>query len=224
MHRLAGLLLVLLAPACGTRPPLGERTSGKTLPAFGAASGVTRADSGLAALHRMILLRELSGDAEVLFGDPDKPGEPFVMRIRELPGTKIPLHSHPVDEHLTVVQGTFYFAVGEVWDAAALKEMPTGAYAFVPKGSTMFGYAPEGAIVQVHGVGPFHIHWRDGSTSLDDAAGATAFKFRKGERVETSRGRGIIRQGYASGAIVQYVIEGEAGWLFMADEAEIRRY
>ena len=43
------------------------------------------------------------------------------MRIRELPGTRIPLHSHPVDEHITVVQGTWYFAVGDTWDPARLQ-------------------------------------------------------------------------------------------------------
>jgi hypothetical protein len=41
--------------------------------------------------HRIVPLRPLTG-------------EPFVMRIRELPGTIIPPHKHPVDEHITVIQ------------------------------------------------------------------------------------------------------------------------
>src|SRR5918992_1288496 len=112
--------------------------------------------------HRIIPLRPLSQDFEVIYGDPEGVGEPFVMRIRELPGTIIPPHKHPVDEHITVVQGTIYFGVGEKFDRAAMKEIKPGGYAFIPKGSTMFGYIPDGAIVQVHGVGPFHIHWRAG--------------------------------------------------------------
>lgn len=225
MRLLVSLLLALCALGCGLRPPANDSSpGGETLPAFGAASGVTRADSGLGSLHRIIPLDDLSGDAEILLGDPDQPGEPFVMRIRELPGTRIPVHSHPIDEHLTVVQGTFYFAVGEEWDPSALEEMKPGAYAFVPKGSMMFGYAPAGAVVQVHGIGPFHIHWRDGSTSLDDADAAGVFKYRKDEWVDSPRGRGRVRQGYASGAIVQYEIEGEAGALFMVDEHELSRY
>ena len=84
------------------------------------------------------------------------------MRIRELPGGIIPPHKHPVDENITVLQGTLYFAVGEKFDRGAMKELKAGSYAFIPKGSTMFGWTPEAAIVQVHGVGPFHIHWRAG--------------------------------------------------------------
>jgi len=104
-----------------------------------------------------------------------------------------------------------------------------GEYVFIPKGSTMFGYSPTGAIVQVHGTGPFHIHWRSGSEwlethkTLDDANAAAVFKFRKGDRVIASRGSGRVRQGYFSGEVLQYVIEGRAGRLFMANEEDLRR-
>src|ERR687895_613468 len=117
--------------------------------------------------HSLVPLRPMSQDVVILHGNPDAVGEPFVMRIRELPGGIIPPHKHPVDEHITVVQGTLYFAVGDVFDRAALKELKTGSYAFIPKGSTMFGYTPDAAIVQVHGVGPFHIRWRDGDQWRD---------------------------------------------------------
>jgi hypothetical protein len=171
----------------------------------------------------------MTQDVEILYGDPEKAGEPFVMRIRELPGTIIPPHKHPVDEHITVVQGTIYFGVGEKFDRAAMKEINIGGYAFIPKGSTMFGYIPDGAIVQVHGTGPFHIHWRAGTRwldkykTLDDPDAASVFKFKKGERVSAKRGTGRIRQGYYSGEILQYEIEGEDGALFMANEEELRR-
>ena len=60
--------------------------------------------------HRIIPIRPMSQDVEVLYGDPEAVGEPFVMRIRELQGGIIPPHKHPVDEHITVLQGTLYFA------------------------------------------------------------------------------------------------------------------
>jgi quercetin dioxygenase-like cupin family protein len=176
-----------------------------------------------AARERVIPLLPMTEDVEVLYGDPETVGEPFVMRIRELPGTRIPLHSHPVDEHITVVEGTWYFAVGERWDSAALRELTPGSYAFAPAGSTMYGYSRDGAVVQVHGVGPFHIHWRDGSATLDDPGRAGAFRFRKGARVRTPRGDGTVRQGYASGAIVQYEVVPDAGALFMADEIDLQQ-
>ena len=178
--------------------------------------------------HRIIPIRPMSEDVEILYGDPEKVGEPFVMRIRELPGGIIPPHKHPVDEHITVLQGTLYFAVGDKFERAALKELKAGSYAFIPKGSTMFGYTPDAAIVQVHGVGPFHIHWRDGDQwrdsykTLDSPDAAAIFKFRKSERVVTKRGRGRIRQGFHTGEVVAYEIDGVNGKLFMAEEREIR--
>jgi hypothetical protein len=105
---------------------------------------------------RLIPLRPLSKDFEVIYGDLEPVVEPFLMRIRELPGTIIPPHKHPVDEHITVVQGTIYFGVGDKFDRAAMREIKPGVYAFIPKGSTVFGYKPDGAIVQVHDTGPLH--------------------------------------------------------------------
>jgi quercetin dioxygenase-like cupin family protein len=192
------------------------------------ASPVAYAQSKETGAHRVIAIKPMTEDVEILYGDPEKAGEPFVMRIRELPGTIIPPHKHPVDEHITVVQGTIYFAVGDKFDRAAMKEIKTGGYAFIPKGSTMFGYIPDGAIVQVHGTGPFHIYWREGANwhmghkTLDDAGAASRFKFRKGERVVSKRGRGRIRQAYFSGEILQYEVERDDGTLFMALEEELR--
>ena len=223
----APLACALALFACAGNPPERAGNVGgtaETRSAFGTASGITRAaEAGDPRAPRFIPLGPLAGDVEVLYGHPDSTGRPFVMRIRELPGTIVPPHSHPVDEHITVVQGTWYFGIGERFDSTALRELPTGAYAFAPAGATMFAYAPELAIVQVHGVGPFHIHWRDGASTLDEPSAATTFHFRKGDAVTSRRGVGRIRQGYASGAIVQYEIEGEGGALFMASEHELRR-
>ena len=179
--------------------------------------------------YHIIPIKDMSQDVEVLFGDPEKVGEPFVIRIRELPGGIIPPHRHPVDENITVVKGTLYFGVGEKFDRKAMKEMKAGSYAFIPKGSTMFGYTPEAAIVQVHGVGPFHIHWRAGNTwwdslkTLDDPGAGSVFKFKKGERVIAKRGAGRILQGYDSGEFIGYDVQRADGRLFMALEEELRR-
>jgi hypothetical protein len=163
----------------------------------------------------------MAGDVELLYGHPDSVGKPFVMRIRELPGTIVPPHSHPVDEHITVVQGTWNFAMGEKYDSSALQPLSTGSYAFAPAGSTMFAYSPDLVVVQVHGVGPFHIHWREAAQVLSEPGSEPAFRYRIGQRVNTPRGTGQIRQGYRSGAIIQYEILGDSA-LFMASEADVR--
>jgi len=86
----------------------------------------------------------------------------------------------------------------------------------------MFGYSPEAAIVQVHGIGPFQIHWHGGLKTLDDPDAKSTFHFSRGDRVVAARGRGRIVEGYASGAIVQYEIEGSQAERFMAHQHELR--
>ena len=194
---------------------------------FGRAADI-RGQSVRKSEYRLVPIHLMSEDVEVLYGDPETPGQPFVMRIRELPGGIIPPHKHPVDENITVLQGTLYFAVGETFDRSVMTELKAGSYAFIPKGSTMFGWTPEAAIVQVHGVGPFHIHWRDGTgwrdklKTLDDPDAAAVFKFKKGQAVVTKRGNGRIRQGYDSGEMIGYEIDGDDGTLFAAEERDLR--
>lgn len=222
MRVFPSLVLAVVAVAC-RHAAVNEIDVQRVDSPYAAASGVSHAVGADARSFRVVTLRPMTGDVEILYGDPEKPGEPFGMRIRELPGTIIPLHSHPVDEHITVVQGTWYFAVGTSWDKAALKELRTGDYAFAPKGSTMFGYCPDGAVVQIHGVGPFLIHWLHGSKTLDDPDADATFVFRRGQRVLSPRGKGIIRQGYSSGAIIQYQIEGDDGALYMSNQNDMSR-
>jgi len=194
--RSAALLAAAFVAGCHASAPAAHDAHPDS--AFAAATGIQRAKGDALGPHgRLVSLRPFSGDAEIVAGDPEKPGEPFVMRIHELPGAAVPPHVHPVDENLTVVQGVFYFAVGETWDRAALRELKVGDFAFVPKGSTMFGYCPDGAIVQVHGTGPFRIHWRHGLKTLDSPDAASTFSFRRGDRVRATRGTGVIREGYA---------------------------
>jgi quercetin dioxygenase-like cupin family protein len=205
---------------------LAGATSGLALLVL--VSGGLWAQSAEKPEPRIIPIHSMTEDVEVLYGDPEKPGQPFVIRIRELAGGIIPPHKHPVDENITVLQGTLYFAVGEKFDRSAMKELKAGSYAFIPKGSTMFGWTPEAAIVQVHGVGPFHIHWRAGATwrdrlkTLDDPDAASIFKFKKGQAVVAKRGTGHIRQGYDSGEMIGYEVDGDDGSLFAAEEGDLR--
>jgi quercetin dioxygenase-like cupin family protein len=223
MRARACLLLPLIGLVACARiaPPIdiGQQAS----PPMAAASGVARADGGLGPRdQRVIPLRPMSGDVEILYGDPEAVGEPFVMRIRELPGTTVPPHSHPVDEHITVVQGTWYFGLGDKFDKQSLQELKAGSYAFAPKGSWMFGFSPDGAIVQVHGVGPFQIHWHGGLKTLDDADAKSSFRFSRTQRVVSPRGNGQVMEGYASGTIIQYEIKAANNDRFMANEEDLR--
>lgn len=47
----------------------------------------------------------------MLAGDPFKPGL-FSVRLKIPEGGKVAAHSHPTDEHITVLQGTFAAGMG----------------------------------------------------------------------------------------------------------------
>ena len=138
-------VIVRAVPVLSIVGMVGCTSPGISSAPMAAASGVARADAGKGLREsRIIPLKSMAGDVEILYGDPEVPGEPFVMRIRELPGTIVPPHSHPVDENITVVEGTWYFGLGEEYKAETLQELKAGSYAFAPKGSTMFGYSADG--------------------------------------------------------------------------------
>jgi hypothetical protein len=67
------------------------------------------------------LLKNLDRGFEVVSGDPDKAGAPFVIRIQNVENQVVPPHWHLEDEHLTV-KGTWSIGDGETFDRSALRE------------------------------------------------------------------------------------------------------
>jgi quercetin dioxygenase-like cupin family protein len=57
----------------------------------------------------------------VLAGDPAKPAELFTIRAKLPDGFSVPPHTHPTDEHLTVIQGTMLLGAGASSISALLK-------------------------------------------------------------------------------------------------------
>lgn len=92
-----------------------------------------------------------------LSGDPFKAGSPFVFRLEMPDGAKVPPHWHPVDEHLTVISGTFLFGAGEKFDTNAMRELPAGSYAFMPRRARHFALAKGDTVIQLNGIGPFKV-------------------------------------------------------------------
>ena len=95
-------------------------------------------------------------EVAILEGDPAKEG-PFTMRLKLPAGYKIPPHSHPGIEHVTVISGSFAMGTGEKFDEAAMMTMPAGGFALMKIGTKHFAMSKEGCVVQVHGVGPWGI-------------------------------------------------------------------
>ncbi len=94
----------------------------------------------------------------VLEGDPGKEG-PFVFRVKVPDGYRVPPHTHPKTERITVLAGTFYLGMGEKFDMTAGKAMPAGTYGYWPAGMKHFVWVKGETIVQFHGNGPWSIEY-----------------------------------------------------------------
>jgi quercetin dioxygenase-like cupin family protein len=91
----------------------------------------------------------------VLQGDPSKPKEQFTIRLRMPDGYRIPPHTHPTDEHVTVVEGTFLVGMGPQFRADSMTTLDVGAFVTAPAGHAHYAAARGATVVQVHAIGPF---------------------------------------------------------------------
>ncbi len=92
----------------------------------------------------------------VLAGDPTKAGI-FTVRLKAPAGYKIPLHTHPTDEGVTVVSGSVAFAMGGA--SGAPKTLPAGGFVLMPAGMQHSATMTGESIVQVTAQGPFVINY-----------------------------------------------------------------
>jgi quercetin dioxygenase-like cupin family protein len=90
----------------------------------------------------------------VLSGDPGQAGT-FVVRLKMPAGYEIAPHTHPTDEHVTVLSGTLALGMGDTLERAATKNLPAGGYALLPADMRHFAIATTAVVVQVSGAGPF---------------------------------------------------------------------
>jgi len=92
----------------------------------------------------------------VLHGDPKAEG-PFAMRVLIPAGYSIQPHFHPADENVTVISGEVSMGVGEKFDATKGHTLPAGSVSIMPAGLHHFLWTTTGAVIEVHGIGPWGI-------------------------------------------------------------------
>lgn len=96
----------------------------------------------------------------VLEGDPTKPG-PFVFRVKVPDGYRIPPHTHPQPERVTVIAGSFHLGMGDKFDSKKATTLPAGTYGTWPAGMKHFVWVEGETVVQFHGDGPWRIQYLD---------------------------------------------------------------
>lgn len=90
----------------------------------------------------------------VLSGDPAKQGI-FAVRLKMPAGYKIPAHSHPTDEFVTVISGDLSLGMGDKLDPAKGAALQAGGFANAPAGMNHYAWSKAGAVVQIIAQGPF---------------------------------------------------------------------
>jgi quercetin dioxygenase-like cupin family protein len=94
----------------------------------------------------------------VLDGDPGKRGQ-FTVRFQFPADYKILPHTHPTDEHITVISGKLNLGMGDKFDQSTSREMPANSFGVMPAGMVHFAWAGEPTVIQIHGTGPFKIRY-----------------------------------------------------------------
>jgi len=95
----------------------------------------------------------------VIEGDPTKPGY-FCARLWMPDGYKIPPHTHPNWERVTVISGTLLLSEGsDMSKPEKTDTLPTGSYTTMSPGMAHFGVAKGDTILQLTTIGPWGIDY-----------------------------------------------------------------
>jgi len=90
-----------------------------------------------------------------IYGDSSQGGA-WIDRVKIPAGGRVLAHTHPHDELVTVMEGTWYLGEGERFDPARLKGYPAGSFIVIPAGVAHFVAANDGGVtVQFSATGKF---------------------------------------------------------------------
>jgi len=90
-----------------------------------------------------------------MLGDSSEGGT-WIDRVKIPSGARVLAHTHPQDEIVTVIEGTWYLGEGAKFDSAKLKGYPAGSFIVIPAGTPHFVAAKEDiVVVQLSGIGKF---------------------------------------------------------------------
>lgn len=103
-----------------------------------------------------------------LFGDSSQGGA-WIDRVKIPGGARVLSHTHPQDELVTVIEGTWYLGEGLTFDAAKLRGYPRGSFIVIPAGVPHFVAAEDGTVVvQTSGTGKFQTEYLEKQGGGDD--------------------------------------------------------
>jgi quercetin dioxygenase-like cupin family protein len=82
---------------------------------------------------------------------------PFTVRLKFPANYRIPPHTHPAVERVTVLTGTFHMGMGEKFDRAGSHAVAAGDMMIMQPGTAHYAWTEGEVIVQLHGTGPWGV-------------------------------------------------------------------
>jgi hypothetical protein len=117
--------------------------------------GIAIADDSLLAVKRgeePWVARKNNYFSAMIKGDTNGP---HVIRLRLPAGWKYSPHYQTGQEDITVIAGTFYFAVGDTFDESKLVAYPAGSFLSIPANLLHFALTKgEELVLQIESLGP----------------------------------------------------------------------
>jgi hypothetical protein len=87
---------------------------------------------------------------------------PFTVRLRFPPNYRLPAHWHPVVERVTVLSGVFHMGLGDRLDTSRGMALGPGGMMLLQPKTHHYAWTGEAATtIQLHGTGPWQIHYVD---------------------------------------------------------------
>ena len=94
----------------------------------------------------------------LLYGDPSKP-ELFVMRLWLPANFRIPPHTHPKPEIVTVISGNVILGMGTDGDRAKARKLSPGTLVAMDPNMPHYGFTDEETVIQLSTVGPWAVNY-----------------------------------------------------------------
>jgi len=95
----------------------------------------------------------------VLEGDPMATTGDFTIRLKMPDGYKVPPHTHPHRENVTVLSGTLKVGMGDTFDASKMMSFGPGSFAYLDPSMHHYAGASGETVVQIHGQSPAKFNW-----------------------------------------------------------------
>jgi quercetin dioxygenase-like cupin family protein len=140
----------------------------KVCAAVGLVFFATAAWAQHAAPHHHVAARDLKwaavpslpkGAQIAVLEGPMNQAAPFTVRLKFPANYRIPPHTHPAVERVTVLSGTFHMGMGRKFDAGAAQPVRAGELMIMQPGTAHFAWAEGETVVQLHGMGPWGIDY-----------------------------------------------------------------